>query len=171
MEGPAVSFTAEAPVWLQPGRAATALLHGKPIAHFGELITAESTQRKLRQPIYLAQIDLARLYELPLRKVTARDLSRFQAVERDFSFTFPDTMQWHTVAAAIHNLAIPELQRLTPTEIFRDPKGKSVPPSHYALLLRCVFQSNDRTLRDDELTTWWSTIIATLTNLGGTIRA
>jgi len=167
----ALTFTPEAPQWLQPGRSATALLNGTAIAHFGELTHSQRDQRKLRQPIYLAQLDLATLYELPLKKVTARDLSRFQAVERDFSFTFSDTMQWHTIAAAIHALAIPELQRLTPTEIFRDPKGKSVPPAHYALLLKCVFQSNDRTLREDELTTWWSTIIATLTQLGGTIRA
>jgi phenylalanyl-tRNA synthetase beta chain len=171
VEGPAVSFTVEAPQWLQPGRSATALLNNQPIAHFGELAHSQRDHRKLRQPIYLAQLDLAALYELPLKKVIAHDLSRFQAVERDFSFTFPDTMQWHTIAAAIRALAIPELQRLTPTEIFRDPKGKSVPPSHYALLLKCVFQSNDRTLREDELTTWWSTIIATLTQLGGTIRA
>jgi phenylalanyl-tRNA synthetase beta chain len=167
----ALTFTPEVPAWLQPGRSATALLNGAPIAHFGELAHPQRDQRKLRQSIYLAQLDLAKLYELPLKKVTAHDLSRFQAVERDFSFTFPDTMQWHTIAAAIHALAIPELQRLTPTEIFRDPKGKSVPPAHYALLLKCVFQSNDRTLREDELTTWWSTIIATLTQLGGTIRA
>ena len=167
----ALTFTPEVPAWLQPGRSATALLNGAPIAHFGELAHTQRDQRKLRQPIYLAQLDLAKLYELPLKKVTAHDLSRFQAVERDFSFTFPDTMQWHIIAAAIHALAIPELQRLTPTEIFRDPKGKSVPPAHYALLLKCVFQSNDRTLREDELTTWWSTIIATLTQLGGTIRA
>jgi phenylalanyl-tRNA synthetase beta chain len=167
----ALTFTPEAPAWLQPGRSATALLNNHSIAHFGELAHSQRDQRKLRQPIYLAQLDLAKLYELPLKKVTAHDLSRFQAVERDFSFTFPDTMQWHTIAAAIYALAIPELQRLTPTEIFRDPKGKSVPPAHYALLLKCVFQSNDRTLREDELTTWWSTIIATLTQLGGTIRA
>jgi phenylalanyl-tRNA synthetase beta chain len=167
----ALTFTADAPIWLQPGRSATALLNNSPIAHFGELAHSQKEARKLRQPVYLAQLDLAKLYELPLKKVTAHDLSRFQAVERDFSFTFPDTMQWHTIASAIHALAIPELQRLTPTEIFRDPKGKSVPPAHYALLLKCVFQSSDRTLREDELTTWWSTIIATLTQLGGVIRA
>lgn len=171
VEGPAVSFTAEAPQWLQPGRSATALLNNQPIAHFGELTHPQKETRKLRQPIYLAQLDLAKLYTLPLKKVTAHDLSRFQAVERDFSFTFPDTMPWHTIASAIHALAIPELQRLTPTEIFRDPKGKSVPPAHYALLLKCVFQSHERTLREDELTTWWSTIISTLTQLGGVIRA
>ena len=165
-----LSFKAAAPGWLEPGRSATAYLAGMAIAHFGELSIAEQASRKLRQPIYLTEINLAVLYSLPLKKVAARDLSRFQAVERDFSFIFPDTMQWATIAAAIHALAIGDLIRLTPLEIFRDPKGKSVPDDHYAILLRCVFQSNDYTLREDELTAWWSSIIAALTSLGGTIR-
>ena len=163
-----ITFTAEAPAWLQPGRAATAFLDGQPIAHFGELAQTQRETRKLRQPIYLAQLDLAKLYTLPLRKVTASDLSRFQAVERDFSFVFPDAVHWHTIAAAIQALDIPELQSLKPVEIWRNPKKY---PGVYSLLTRCVFQSNDRTLREEELTTWWTNIIATLTNLGGTIRA
>lgn len=166
-----VTFSAELPSWLQAGRGATALLDGKPVAQFGELSAAEKERRKLRQPVYLAQVDLARLYSLPLRRAMAHELSRFQAVERDFSFTFPDAMQWQTIAAAIRGLGIAELQRLEPTEIFRDAKGKSVPPGHYALLLKCVFQSTERTLREDELTAWWSDIIAALTKLGGVIRA
>jgi phenylalanyl-tRNA synthetase beta chain len=163
-----LTFTPEAPQWLQPGRSATALLHGVAIAHFGELVQTQKEQRKLRQPIYLAQLDLAKLYDLPLKKVIARDLSRFQAVERDFSFVFPDAVQWHTIAAALNALAIGELQSVKPVEVWRDSKKYS---GVYSLLVRCVFQSNDRTLRDDELTAWWSTIIATLTTLGGTIRA
>ncbi|HWZ51597.1 MAG TPA: phenylalanine--tRNA ligase subunit beta [Granulicella sp.] len=162
---------AEAPAWLERGRSATAYLGGAAIARFGELARTERERRKLRQPVYLAEIDLAHLYTLPLKKVTARELSRFQAVERDFSFTFPDTMPWARIAAAIRTLAIPELERLTPEEIFRDAKGKSVPPGHYALLLRCVFQSHERTLREEELTAWWAAIIETLTGLGGVIRA
>jgi phenylalanyl-tRNA synthetase beta chain len=175
VEKPAVSspshapltFSAEAPAWLQPGRAATALVNDHPIAHFGELTHSQQETRKLRQPIYLAQLDLAQLYELPLKKVTARELSRFQAVERDFSFVFPDAVQWHTIASAIHALAIPELQSLKPVEVWRNAKF----PGVYSLLLRTVFQSHDRTLRDDELTTWSSALIATLTGLGGTLRA
>jgi phenylalanyl-tRNA synthetase beta chain len=163
-----LTFTAEAPAWLQPGRSATALLNNEPIAYLGELASAEAAQRKLRQPIYLAQLDLAKLYELPLKKVTAHDLSRFQAVERDFSFVFPDTTQWHTIASAIHALAIPELQSLKPIEVWRDTKKY---PGVYSLLLRTVFQSHDRTLRDDELTQWSTQIIETLTSLGGTLRS
>src|SRR5580698_7778292 len=154
--GPAaITFTAEAPAWLQAGRSATALLNNRPIAHFGELSSAEAAQRKLRQPVFLAQLDLAKLYELPLKRITAHDLSRFQAVERDFSFVFPDETQWHTIASAIHALAIPELQSLKPVEVWRNAKFSGV----YSLLVRTVFQSHDRTLRDDELTAWWSVII------------
>jgi phenylalanyl-tRNA synthetase beta chain len=38
------------------------------------------------------------------------------------------------------------------------------------LLLRCVFQSNDRTLREDEITAWSASVVAALTSLGGTLR-
>ena len=165
--GPAaVTFTAEAPAWLEPGRSATALLNKQPIAHFGELRATEREARKLRQPVYLAQLDLARLYDLPLKRVTARELSRYQAVERDFSFVFPDGIQWHTIAAAIHALAIPELQTISPVEVWRNKKY----PGVYSLLVRTTFQSHERTLTEDELTAWQSAIIAALTQLGGTLR-
>jgi phenylalanyl-tRNA synthetase beta chain len=166
--GPAaLTFSPGAPAWLQPGRSATALLNNQPIAHLGELANTQRETRKLRQPVFLAQLDLAQLYDLPLKKITAHDISRFQAVERDFSFVFPDAVQWHTIASAIHALTIPELQSLKPIEVWRDPKKF---PGVYSLLIRTVFQSHDRTLRDDELTAWSNEIITTLTNLGGTLR-
>jgi len=165
----ALSFaTANTPAWLEPGRSAVALLDNQPLAHFGELASSQRESRKLRQPVYLAQLDLARLYQLPLKRTTARDLSRYQAVERDFSFVMPDSVQWHTIAAAIDALAIPELQSRQPVEVWRNAKKF---PGVYSLLLRTVFQSHDRTLRDEEITGWSTQIIETLTGLGGTQRA
>jgi len=156
---PATSTTYE------PGRAATVLLAGKPIATFGQLAAAE---RKLRQPIYLAEINLAKLLKLPLRHTTAHDLSRFQAVERDFSFTFADGVEWQTIAAAIHALALADLQSLKPVEIFRDPKKS---PGHFSILVRTVFQSTQRTLTDEDLTSSSTRIITALESLGGAIRS
>jgi phenylalanyl-tRNA synthetase beta chain len=169
----ALAFSPDAPAWLEPGRSATALLNGAPIACFGELVASQREARKLRQPVFLAQLDLDTLYRLPLRRAAARELSRFQAVERDFSFTFADAVQWRTIAQAIAALAISELTRFTPVEIFRDARAGSpsaAPAGHYALLLRCVFQSTQRTLREDELSEWSSRLIAALTSLGGAIR-
>ncbi|MBS1800629.1 MAG: phenylalanine--tRNA ligase subunit beta [Acidobacteria bacterium] len=167
-----LSFTtANTPAWLEPGRSAVALVNNRAFAVFGELAASERETRKLRQPVYLAQLDLERLYELPLKRATSRDLSRFQAVERDFSFVFPDSCAWKTIAEAIRALAIPEMTRLSPEEIFRDPKGKAVAQGHYSLLLRTVFQSYDRTLREEEIAGWSSRIVEVLTGLGGTQRA
>jgi phenylalanyl-tRNA synthetase beta chain len=166
-----VSFSTGTPAWIEPGRGATALFDGRPIATFGELSSSERDARKLRQPVFLAEVNLEALYGLPLRRATARELSRFQAVERDFSFTFADSIQWGTIAKAIDALTIPELTRLSPIEVFRDAKATSVPAGHFALLLRCVFQSPERTLREEELAEWSSRLIATLTALGGTLRS
>jgi len=165
-----VKVAAEAPKWLEAGRSASLLVGGRAIASFGELSLAEREARKLRQPVFLAEVDLAGMYSLPLKNVMARELSRYQAVERDFSVIFADATEWQRIAAAINALAIPELTRLAPVEVFRDAKGKAVPPGQYALLLRCVFQSNDRTLREDELTGWSTAIVAALTKLGGVLR-
>jgi phenylalanyl-tRNA synthetase beta chain len=166
-----LTFSSDAPAWLEPGRGAMALLDGKTIATFGELAATEREARKLRQPVYLAEIDAEALYKLPLRRATARELSRFQAVERDFSFTFADAVRWRTIAEVVEALAVPELTRVSPVEVFRDAKAASVPAGHYALLLRCVFQSQDRTLREEELAEWSARLIAALSALGGTIRA
>jgi len=166
-----VTFSPGVPAWIEPGRGATVLLDGKAIGCFGELSAAAREARKLRQPVYLAEVDLEALYTLPLRRATARELSRFQAVERDFSFTFADSVPWRTISDAIAALAISELTRVAPVEMFRDAKAATVPAGHYALLLRCVFQSHERTLREDELAEWSSRLIAALTALGGTIRS
>jgi phenylalanyl-tRNA synthetase beta chain len=166
-----LTFSADSPRWIEPGRGATVMLDGLPIGRFGELTASEREARKLRQAVYLAEIDLEALYSLPLRRATARELSRFQAVERDFSFTFADSVEWKTIADAVRALAIAELARIAPVEVFRDAKANTVPAGHYALLLRCVFQSQERTLREEELTDWSAKVIATLTALGGTIRS
>jgi len=168
--GAAVTFAADGPAWLEAGRKATATLDGAVIARFGELAKGERERRKLRQPVYLAEIDLERIHALSLKKVTAREISRYQSVERDFSFVLPDAMEWATIETAIRGLGVAELLRLAPVEVFRDAKGVAVPKGHYALLLRCVFQSVERTLREEELTEWSSAIIAALGTLGGTIR-
>jgi phenylalanyl-tRNA synthetase beta chain len=167
----AVTFSTQTPPWIEPGRGAVASLNGREIAWFGELATAERETRKLRQPVYVAEIDVQALYALPLRRATAREISRYQAVERDFSFTFGDAVQWHAIEHAVNSLGIPELTRFAPVEIFRDSRATTVPAGHHALLLRCVFQSPERTLREDELSRWSAQVIDALTKLGGVLRA
>ena len=164
-------FTSEElPGWIEAGRGGVALLHGRRFAAFGELARAEQAGRKLRQPVYLATMEVGELLALPLKAHTAREISRYQAVVRDLSFLFPDTTEWHTIAATIEVLSLPDLERLLPLEIFRDPKGKAIGVGQHSLLLRLVFQSATRTLTDGDLVEASRRVTEALTALGGVQR-
>ena len=143
----------------------------KPVAVFGELSVEELQRRKLRQSCVVAEVTAQALLTHSLRQPVVHELSRYQAVERDFSFVFPDSVRWETIAAAVEGLQILELRSVRPVEIFRDAKGKAVPAGSYSLLLRVVFQSRERTLTEDEIAGDSEKVVTALTALGGTQRA
>ena len=169
----AVTFEAEGlPGWIAAGRGARVLLAGESVGVLGELSAAEMQARKLRQPCVIAAIDGQRLWETALRSPVAKELSRFQSVERDFSFVFPDAVTWGAIDAALRGSgAAEELRSVKPVEIFRDAKGKAVAAGSYSLLLRVVFQSNERTLTEEEIARGTEGVVAQLKGLGGTQRA
>ena len=166
-----LTFDPAAPEHLTPGRSAVIRLNGSVVGCFGELHPAKAERRKFKQTVVLAELMLPAVYAFPLRRTTAAELSRFPAVDRDFSFTFADSVHWSAIQSAVAALNIPTLTSLAPVEIFRDPKGNAVPAGSYSILVRAIFQSKDATLRDEELTLWSSQIIAALTALGGKLRA
>ncbi|MES2220330.1 MAG: phenylalanine--tRNA ligase subunit beta [Acidobacteriota bacterium] len=155
------------PPWLHPGRAARLVVDGETLGFFGELAPQEAQARKLRQTIFIGEFNLARLYQHALRQPAARELSRFPAVVRDFSFTFPEAVRWQQIDETVASLGILEMRSTEPREIFRDKKETS---GTYALLLRVVFQAQDRTLRLEELQEWAHRIFAALMKLGGQPR-
>ncbi|MGB8536961.1 MAG: phenylalanine--tRNA ligase subunit beta [Acidobacteriaceae bacterium] len=157
------------PAWLHPGRSARAVADGLTVAWFGQLNPAEAQQRKLRQTVYAGEIYLDRLYRLPLRQPIAPELSRYQPVERDFSFVFADEVRWQSIDDALHNLHIAELTRFAPREIFR--ASQALPRGHYSILIRVTFQALERTLREEELQSYSQAVMAALESLGGRQRA
>ena len=159
------------PVWLHPGRSARAVMDGATVGWFGQVHPAEAERRKLKQAVWVGEFWLDRLYGHELRQPVVQELSRFQPVRRDFSVILPDTVLYATVLEAVEGLGIPELQKMEPKEVLRDAEGKRVPARHYSLLLGTVFQSQERTLREEEVQEWSRQVIAALEGLGGRLRA
>jgi phenylalanyl-tRNA synthetase beta chain len=108
------------------------------------------------------------LYEHDLREPRFRALPRYPAVERDFSFMFADSVLFEQIEDAVNKLRLAELRSFVPVEIFR---GGNVPAGKYSMLLRAVFQSQERTLREDEVARWSDEIIQALQSLGGILRS
>ena len=160
-------YDSNTPEFYHPGRSARAVMDGTTVAQFGQLHPDVAAARKLKQDVFVGEIFLDRLYQHDLRQVRYETLPRFPAVERDFSFVFDDRVAFERIRASISGLAIPELRLFTPAEIFR---GDKVGAEKYSILLRAMFQSGERTLREDEVANWSGQITKALEALGGVQR-
>jgi phenylalanyl-tRNA synthetase beta chain len=163
-----VSYDRETAEYFHPGRSARALMNRTVVAQFGQIHPDIAAARKLRQDVFLAEIDLEQLYKIGLRPGRFEPLPKYPAVERDFSFVFADEVTFEQIQRAVDNTAIPELRGFRPAEIFR---GGSIPSGKYSVLLRARFQSAERTLREDEIAQWSANIVSALNSLGGQQRA
>jgi phenylalanyl-tRNA synthetase beta chain len=161
-------FDDETPAYLHPGRSARAVLDGETVACFGQLHPDVATARKLRQDVFLAEVMLDRLYKHSLREPKYQRFSKFPASGRDFSFLFDDTVTFERIHSAVEALGITDLQSFVPVEIYR---GETVGPGKYSTLLHAEFQSQERTLRDEEVAQWSAQIVKALEELGGALRA
>jgi phenylalanyl-tRNA synthetase beta chain len=154
--------------YYEPGRSARVLVNGAPVAQFGVLHPEVGAKRKLRQNVYVAEIDAEDLYKHSLRVIRYEPLPKYPAVERDFSFLFPDKVTFDQIEKAVLGLDLAELRSFAPLEIFR---GGAIAAGIYSILLRAKFQSHEHTLREDEINQWSLKIVGALQQVGGTQRA
>ncbi|HEU5452753.1 MAG TPA: phenylalanine--tRNA ligase subunit beta [Terriglobales bacterium] len=154
--------------YYHPGRSARAVMDGASVARFGQLHPQLAAERKLKQEVFLAELDLERLFTHALRQPFYREISRYPAVERDFSFIFDDAVTCERVRSLVEALRIMELRSVEPAEVFR---GGAIPAGKYSMLLRATFQSSERTLRDEDMATWSAQIVKALQAIGGVLRS
>jgi phenylalanyl-tRNA synthetase beta chain len=168
-------FPAEAgitPEWLHPYRAARAVADGLTVGWFGQLHPREAAARKIdtrRQgdAVLIGEVYLDRLYNLPLRRPAAREISRYQPVRRDFSLVLDESIAWETINRAMAELRIPELVDWRVREVFRDAR---LAKGEYALLLGATFQAQDRTLREEELQSFQARVVEAVGKAGARLR-
>ena len=136
----------DVPAYYRRGLAATARSGAEVLAHFGEIDPEITLGHKIRQPIWVAEIFLDRIYQHGLRAPVHRRLARVPAVSRDFSLLVPESVTFEQITDAVGPMA--DLVGLEPLEVFR---GKNVPRGHYSLLLRASWQRLDESLTDEEV--------------------
>jgi phenylalanyl-tRNA synthetase beta chain len=137
----------------------------------GELSKRVAERFKLRQPVFLAELELTPFYaayEAAKAARSYRPISRFPAVERDFSLVLQDGTSFSAVREAISALQIPELVSIEARDLFR---GKHVSAGHFSLLVNVTFQSRETTLTESQVNESSARIVGTLEKrLGATLR-
>jgi phenylalanyl-tRNA synthetase beta chain len=157
--------------WRHAARHGDVALAGASIGTAAQLARRVADQLKLRQDVFLAELQLEPIYKAIAEFKDSRryePLPRFPAVERDFSLLLADGTHFGDVADAIRSLSIPELASVEATDLFR---GKNVPAGKYSLLVRVTFQSRETTLTDAQTSDFSSRIVDTLKKkLGAQLR-
>ena len=170
---PEVKFEPSEVCYLEAGQAGRFMAAGSTVATLGLLKEGLADKYKLRRrKIWLAEVDLEFLLRAPLRRRSFKTISKFPAVERDFSLILPASTPYGRLEEAIRELGIEEIQGLTPIEWRRSEELQGIiPAGHVSLLLRFTFQSATRTLASDEVDAACRRIMESLEPLGVRIRA
>jgi phenylalanyl-tRNA synthetase beta chain len=164
--------------WLHPAHSGKILLQAAGggaaslAGHAGQLSRRASERFKLRQDACVAELELAPLcagYRAARAALRYKPLSRFPAVERDFSLVLADGTTFGAVEETIRSLAITEISSIDAVDLFR---AKNMPPGKFSLLVRVTFESCRATLTEAQLTDFSSRILAALEQkLGAALRA
>jgi phenylalanyl-tRNA synthetase beta chain len=170
-------WNAGAPAWLHPAHAGTISLGGdgaaaRSIGLAGQLARRPAERFKLRQDAFVAELELDPLcagYQAARAALRYKPLSRFPAVERDFSLVLADGTTFASVVEAIRGLGIVEVSAINAVDLFR---GKNVPEGKLSLLVRVTFESHQATLTETQLSDFSSRIVGALERkLGASLRA
>ena len=134
---------------------------------FGQLSRDIAREYKLRQPVWLAEVDIERLTGFPLKTRAFVPFSKFPVVERDFSLVVPEQVAYRQLEEVVRGLGLEAVQSLRPVDVFR---GGSIASGRYSLLLRITFQSLSRTLTSEEIAAASQRMLAGLAALGVHVR-
>jgi len=158
--------------WLNPARRGRVAVPGGPLGEAGELTRRVADGLKLRQEVFLAELELQPLCAAIRAAKESRKyqaVPRFPGVERDFSVLLRDGIHFSELVAAIRSLNIQEIATIEAIDLFR---GKNIPAGKYSLLVRVTFQSREATLAEAQLTDFCARVVAVLEKqLGAQLRA
>jgi phenylalanyl-tRNA synthetase beta chain len=166
--GEPFAFSREgAPGHLHPGRCASVSWRGRRIGWLGELHPELHRRFELRDPAFLAEIEVEELlqHDAPAARFAA--LPRFPAVERDLSLLCADDVTAAELLAKVQAAAGPLLQSVAVADRY---EGAPIPKGKVSLMLKLRYQDPARTLTSDEVEASVAEAIRTLKTAGAEIR-
>lgn len=130
-----------------PGRCATLTIDGKVAGILGEIHPAVADNYDMSTRVYVAQLDLATMFEASNPVPTFSQLPRYPASTRDLALICDDTLPVRSIEKAISEAVGVILEKLTLFDVYRGAQiGEGKKSVAYSLVLR----ASDRTLTDQE---------------------
>lgn len=154
----------EAVSWLNAADATAIRAEGELLGIMGSLSPSLEEKYKLKQPVYLAEIDFERLAACAFAPVRYESLPKYPPVERDMSVVVSRDVSFETIRRGIEGLGVREL---TGVDLFDVYEGERIPAGKLSLTLRLTFLDRERTLTVDRVQGFVDTVLSFLTTTYG----
>jgi phenylalanyl-tRNA synthetase beta chain len=148
MNLPPLSFVSTEVKGLRAGQAAAISIDGVKVGTVGRLGEAIAGNYKFRQPVYVAELDLTALFELPERPVLYSRLPRFPSIVRDVSLLVDRTV---SVADLIQVAESQQAKHFAGVNFVGTYEGEGIADNKRSVTLRFEYRESERTLRDEEV--------------------
>ncbi len=141
---------------------------GVELAVLGLIQQDLAREYKLRQEVWVAEIDFERLLDFPLRSRKFQPISKFPAVERDFSLVVPDDVTLCPPFFRRRGLGAGGDSRLPARWIVS--AAAQFLPGTTAFCCGSLFESQTHTLTSEEVGGLSQRLLAALEGLGAHLR-
>ncbi len=159
MNLPTLSFAGDTVKHLRAGQSATISANGIEIGSVGRLSEEIAFRYKFRQPVYLAEVDLTALLELPERPVLYARLARCPSIVRDVSLLVDRKISLADLATTAEDQ---KGDYFVGVNFVGTYEGEGIADDKRSVTLRFEYRADDRTLRDEEVDAVHWQIIETL---------
>jgi phenylalanyl-tRNA synthetase beta chain len=148
MNLPPLDFAPAVVKHLRPGQAATVSLGDTLVGAIGRLSETVAARYKFRQPVFVAEIDLTALLELPELPVLYSPLPRYPAIVRDVSLLVDRKLALAKLLEAIDEQDAPHF---VGAQFVGTYEGEGIADDKRSVTVRLEYRAEDRTLRDNEV--------------------
>ena len=147
-----------------PGICSDVIVGGVSVGRIGEIHPGVLGRYEIRQNVFLFEIDLTELESLTRAKRTYGKFSRFPYSDRDLAVVVDEHVEAAALISAIIAAGGKLLKHVLLFDIYR---GKQVDEGKKSLAFSLRFQSDERTLKDEEITSVFNRIEEELGKLFG----
>ncbi|MCI0626180.1 MAG: phenylalanine--tRNA ligase subunit beta [Acidobacteria bacterium] len=156
------------PDYYHPAVSAELSLGGESLGVCGQLHPRVCDAYKIKQPVFLAEIPLEAWYRYERPDRMVRELAKFPTVQRDLSLVLDKDIDCQTIESTVLQAGIREVQRCFPFDLYF---GEKLPSNKKGISISIVYQSQDRTLVDEEVNQFHEKILKLLeSKLGAQLR-
>ncbi len=163
-----VTFRPSTVPFLHPGKSADMFVNDECVGFLGELSPAKTREHDLAGKIQIFEIFLEPLLIHYRKERAFKPIPRYPYIERDLSVIVEEKVSGDLIKHLISRLGHDIICSVILFDIYR---GESIPANHKSMAFRIRYQSDERTLKDEEVEGVHAQVVAALTQeVGAALR-